>query len=203
MKRRRPFPFDEESAVVMQAFGREAGERLRKIRENYVCPENVQRFMHGTAWQSHSSYDPDGVSELQKHSHELHLKSEETILGRLDTIECALSELVQSMHRSFLESMFGTVSKVCDSTGNVVSMGKEPAKAILEMLEKIEFGVDRDGKVSLPTIYDESGLMEAVERDPLSSDPDYLARVEQLKQRKSGEALAKERERRAKFVNRS
>jgi hypothetical protein len=68
------------------------------------------------------------------------------------------------------------------------------------MLEKIELGVDKDGTVSMPQLHvsPEFGnrMMAALE----NTSQDYQDRVEALKARKTAEALARETERKAKFV---
>lgn len=200
MAKRHPFPFTDESNAVYNAFSREARCRLEKIQLDYICTENVQSFTHGCAWQSHNSSDPDNISELKVHSHEFGVKTDDIVNGRLDVIESCISGLVDAMHSSLARSMFDVASQACDKTGNIVSAGNEPAQAFLKMLQMIQFGVDYDGKVSLPTIYAGSAVFNAIARDPLSKTPEFIAAVEAVTERKSEEALAAELERKSKFV---
>jgi hypothetical protein len=70
----------------------------------------------------------------------------------------------------------------------------------MAMLEKIEFGIDKDGTVILPEIHvsPEFGdrMMAALE----NTSQEYKDRIEAVKTRKTAEALGRETERKAKFV---
>lgn len=195
-----PFPFDSEAGLVMQAFGQEVVNQLRKSQHAYVDPRNVQRFLHGRSWQSHQSYDPDQVSELERHQHEMNIKFDDIMLRRLELIENTLGELSNEMAEAFIRSLYSTVSAACDKYGNVVNAGKEPAKAYIEMLEKIEFGVDRSGNVSIPQIHAGTAAIEAFRRDKTMSSIEFEEKVVKITELKSAEALEKEAARKAKFV---
>ncbi|UVL37133.1 hypothetical protein LOY43_12110 [Pseudomonas sp. B21-041] len=194
-----PFPFDFEAGLVMQAFGKEVIKQLRELQQTYVDPRNVQRFVHGRSWQSHQSYDPDQVSELERYQHQMNVEFDDVMLRQLELIENTLSKLSNEMAESFVRSLYATVSDVCDKYGNVVSAGKEPAKAFIEMLEKIEFGVDRDGNVSMPQIHAGTAAIESFRRDSAMNSIDFENKIAEIKELKSAEALEKEAVRKAKF----
>lgn len=194
-----PFPFDFEAGLVMQAFGKEVVKQLRKSQHAYIDPRNVQRFVHGRSWQSHQSYDPDQVSELEQYQHQMNVEFDDVMLRRLELIENTLSKLSNEMAETFVRGLYATVSDVCDKYGNVVSAGKEPAKAFIEMLEKIEFGVDRDGNVSMPQIHAGTAAIESFRRDATMNSIEFENEVAKIKELKSVEALERESARKAKF----
>lgn len=200
MRKKIPFPFLHENQVVTNAFGLEARRRLRERTETYVSLENVQHFTHGRAWQSHNSSDPDGVSELKQLSHETVVKNVDIMLGRLEVVETTLTQLVEALQSSFENEMFATLSDTCDKHGNVVASGGQPASAYLEMLQKIEFGVGRDGQVSIPSLYAGAEAIAAFKRDPIFQSPEFIAEVERVTQLKIDRALTCEQERKSKFV---
>lgn len=195
-----PFPFDSEASLVMQVFGQEVVKQLRKSQHAYVDPRNVQRFLHGRSWQSHQSYDPDQVSELERHQHQMNIEFDDIILRRLEIIENTLNKLSSEMAETFIKSLYSTVSETCDKYGNVVNAGKEPARAFIEMLEKIEFGVDRNGNVSIPQIHAGTAAIETFRRDETMNSIEFGDKVAKIKETKSAEALEKEAARKAKFA---
>ncbi len=200
MREPHPFPFDAEAGLVMQEFGQEVSERLRESQYAYVDPRNIQRFVHGRSWQSHQSYDPDQVSELSSHEHQMNIRFDDIMLRRLEIIENTLNELSNEMSESFIKSLYSTVSDVCNKHGNVVNAQKEPAKGFIEMLEKIEFGVDRNGDVSIPQIHGGAKAIEALRRDHVINSIEFENKVAKLKEIKTQQALDKEAVRKAKFV---
>jgi hypothetical protein len=200
MTTKHPFPFDTESREVMQSFNKEVTRRLREAQESLVDSNNMQRFTHGRTWQSHQSHDPDGVSELTTHKHQISVKFEDVILGRIATVPDTLNELFQAMYESFARSLYKTVSDACDQSGNVVNASDGMAKAFLDMLEKIEFSVDRNGTVSLPQIHVGPGGIELFQSNAEMNSPEFKAASEEIIKRKSIEALDRESERKAKFV---
>jgi hypothetical protein len=195
-----PFPFDSEARLVMQAFGQEVLKQLRKSQHAYVDPRNVQRFLHGRSWQSHQSYDPDQVSELERHQHQMNIKFDDIMLRRLELIESTLNELSSEMAEAFIRSLYSTVSEACDKYGNVVSAGKEPARAYIEMLEKIQFGVDRNGSVSIPQIHAGTAAIDAFRRDKTMNSIEFEEKVSKITEMKSAEALERKAARKAKFT---
>ena len=69
----------------------------------------------------------------------------------------------------------------------------------MAMLEKIELAVDKDGTVSMPQLHVSPELGDRMMAALENTSQDYKDRVEELKARKTVEALAREAERKAKF----
>lgn len=203
MKHRHAFPFDVEANHVMQAFGNEVKALLRLNQEAFVDPQNIQRFRHGRTWQSHQSYAPDRVSELNSHEHKVGIRIDDIILGRVAIIQKEITNLAIAMSESFARAMFSTISETCETHGNVVHGGDGPAKAFIDMLEKIEFGVDRNGQVSLPQVFGGPGLNEKFTRDTTMNTAEYKALIDEIIERKSKDALLREAARKEKFSKRA
>ncbi|CAN7412686.1 hypothetical protein LJR232_002499 [Aquipseudomonas alcaligenes] len=201
--RQHPFPFDVEANHVMQAFGREVKALLRLEQETFVDPNNIQRFQHGSAWQSHQSHNPDQVSKLSSHEHRIDIKFEDIVLGRISIVQEKIRELATAMSDSFTATMITTLSETCETHGNVVHGGQGPAKAFMDMLEKVEFGVNRNGEVSLPQILGGVGLSEIITSDKTMNSEEYITKINKITEQKSKEALQKEVSRKAKFLKKS
>jgi hypothetical protein len=124
---------------------------------------------------------------------------QDIVANDLDVIEQTLHGVTDSLHRQFANMLYSTVSQVCEVSGNTVNVKEEGSfeAAFMAMLEKIEFSVDRDGNVSMPEIHGDSRRMLAALEN---SSPEYKERVAALKERKRAEALARETDRRGKFV---
>jgi hypothetical protein len=101
-----------------------------------------------------------------------------------------------------MEHLFQTAEEAASSAGNKISRnehgGNIPA-GFLAMLEKIEFGVDRHGRATRPTMHvapaTGKNFLEALESQPA----EYHLKVETLSIEKEKNAIAREAERIAKF----
>lgn len=184
----------------MEAFNRMVADRLEVRRAEFINADNVQRFTHGVAWQAHNSSEPDEVTELRTHSHEISIRFDDIKNGRLAIIQEQADALTDAMHEALVRSLFATVSAGADRVGNVVHNQGNVAASLVEMLEKIEFGVDREGNVTRPSIYVAPENLQALDPRLLTAqDPDIQARIEALTKKKTDDALSRERERREKF----
>ena len=111
-----------------------------------------------------------------------------------------VTHLTEQLQRQFSQMMYATMGEACEVSGNTVSAanaGSFPA-GFMEAMRKIEFGVDREGNVSLPAIHVGSNaekMIAELEAQP----PEYHEEIERLKAEKSAAALQREKERKAKF----
>lgn len=198
-----PFPFYTEAKLVMEAFMKATGERLDQARRQVGGGDNVQRFSHGGSWQSHHSYAPDRVDQMQTIEHETRLRVEDIMEGQLQVIERTAEEISSSMADSYAKAFYQMLSDTCEESGNVIdgstgSLGEQMLKAI----EQVEYLVDRDGQVSLPEFRMHPSLAKRLHSDPSLREPALLARVEEVKKLKIAQALAEEAARKSKFRSR-
>lgn len=198
-----PFPFDAQAELVMKAFMKATGERLDQARRQVGGSDAVQRFSHGGSWQSHHSYAPNRVDQMQTIEHETRLRFEDIMEGRLDVIERTVDEISNSMADSFAKAFYQMISDTCEESGNVIdgstgSLGEQMLKAI----EQVEYSVDRDGQVSLPEFRMPPSLAKRLHSDPSLQEPALLARVDEVKKLKTAQALSEEATRKSKFRSR-
>jgi hypothetical protein len=105
------------------------------------------------------------------------------------------------MDRQFAQMMYGAVGKAAESAGNVVDAKQKAsfAEAFVGSLEKIEFGVDRHGNVTLPELHVGPDIHEKVVAELTAQPPEYRQRLDKLIAQKSEQAMAREAARKARF----
>lgn len=200
MPSKKPFSNQKESAAFMRCFALEVNERLKAAQSAFISASNIQSFNHGIQWQSHNSSNPDDVSTMQNVRNEISIEKSDLVRYNIAALEATISGLTGSMASSFAREMYATVEKTCEVNGQTVDgKGKSFGENFLEILEKIEFGVDREGKPVTPAIHIHPDGYKALKEDPTMNDPDIKRRVEELTERKQREAIERERLRLAKY----
>lgn len=136
-----------------------------------------------------------------QHTAETNLPFQEIVDNDLDTLARHRNAIVNGLMQEFMRSMYQTIRDSTTKTGNVVDArgGGFKAEQFIEMLEKIEFGVDRDGNVSFPEIHAGPKLLEKMLRELSTQGPEFEKKVHEITKRKSEAALEKEEERKSKF----
>jgi hypothetical protein len=197
-----PFPYTPELKRFEQAFSESLRAHLDMKRAEFMPPENVQVYRHGTSWRSDSSSHPDEISELQSHEHGLTIRWQDIIADDLSVMKRIFVDLGERMHGTIVREMYAKVSEAAESVGNTLSLKDvgSHAKAFLEMLRKIEFGVDREGKPSLPQFHASSEMIDAFLADLQSQGPDFEEQVRDIMKNKIAAAQERERVRRSKFA---
>ncbi len=201
-ERKVPFAQIDEVAAFEKSLITLVQQRLLQVRTEIMPPENTQGYYHGTEWQTLSASDPEDVGKLTEHSHETEIKFDDIINNRIEKIDEYVNAIVMAMHHQFMQSLYATVSAACDKSGNVVSFAdfNSPAEGFLQILKKIEFGVDRNGKPSIPELHLGPKVMETLIKDIERQGPEFQETVEKIKAEKMEEAKAREKDRVSKFL---
>ena len=182
----------------MAAFAQDAGERTRDAQKG-IAGNNILMFHHGGSWQSHQSYDPDRVDEMQTLRHEMKFDMEEILIGRLDVIERSCMEISNGMAEGFAKAFYQLLSDTCEEHGNVIDGGVSLGEQMLQAMETVEYSVGRDGAVVLPEFRVSPSIAKLLSTDPSLSSPELQARADAIKKLKSAQALEKEAARKARF----
>ncbi|MBX9803743.1 MAG: hypothetical protein K2Y04_13415 [Caulobacteraceae bacterium] len=183
-----------------QAFTLAVSALKRGSMQSIVADENVQRFSHGRRWNHRASpHTTDG--EMQTMSVEWETPFQDIVDGDLTLIPRAVDSIAKQMQATQMRMMYQTISDVCDVNGQTVSVAEtgSNAAAFLEMLRKIEFGVDRDGNVAMPEIHAGSEAARKLIADLEAQPPEFAAEIERITTEKSEAALARENERKKRF----
>ncbi len=195
------FPCDADAALFNSALLRAFVEIQKRTAAQYLPPENTQRFRHGGTWIYPGNPEALG-GQLQTHSASLETRLDDIVNNDLSVIERSVNHIGEAMHQQFAQMLYTTVGEACDQSGNTIDAQAEGSLegAFMAMLEKIELAVDKDGTVSMPQLHVSPELGDRMMAALENTSQDYKDRVEELKARKTVEALAREAERKAKFV---
>lgn len=171
-----------------------------RARAAYVSPHNIMRMTHG---QSMAPLLRENAGDVSMHriSAEWHIPFKDLVENDLSLIGRSLFPVNEDMARQFAQNIYTVMGAAAERVGNVVDAQAvgSVAASMIEMMSKIEFGVDRDGNVVMPQIHAGSEAFEKLVDVMENMDPELAVRFERLKQQKSQQALDREAIRRAKF----
>lgn len=115
--------------------------------------------------------------------------------GNFEALLLVLDSASNDLGEKLIAQLVKTLSSVTESTGNVLhAEGKKFSfEMFIEMLEQIEWSLDDDDELSMPSL-----LMhpDQAKNLPSGATPEQQATLEDLKRRKKEELLAKRRRRR-------
>ena len=175
-------------------------DRLARRRTNILDERNVQSYQHGNRWALEASRA--GVSEMRSMAAEWTTHTIDIINHETTIIESYVETMVDQFYSSMMTHLFQTVEEGAEAVGNKISRnehGGDISVGFLAMLEKIEFGVDRHGRATRPTIHvapsTGKDFLEALQSQP----PEHHLKVEVLMIEKEKKAVALEAERISKF----
>jgi hypothetical protein len=196
--RKIPFQYGPELEAFDRSFEESLKSHLEKKRAEFMPAENVQAFRHGTGWKTGASED---VSEMQPHEHGMAIKFDDIIAHDVSVMKVTFLGIADAMHASIMKMMYSEVSRVANAVGNAASIKTtgSHAKAFLEMLKKIEFGIDRHGRPTLPQIHASPEMVDVLLKDLQNQGPEFENEVEKIKKEKAAAALERERGRRSRF----
>jgi hypothetical protein len=170
----------------------------RRVHE-IIPEENTRRFMHGSGWSSPAS--PERARDEMTRIEEVYTVKWADIADHdLSIISTSIQEIGTGMADKQIKYLFQTVSNACDRSGNVVDGAERSIPdAFIEMFEKIEFGVDAKGEVSMPSIYVGPEMGDRILKELQDQPPEFQARAEALIEEKKAAALAREEARLKRF----
>jgi hypothetical protein len=117
--------------------------------------------------------------------------------GDFDALYAEFDKACDLMAEQLVGVLVSTMSKVTEGTGNVVNAGGQPLsfEVFYEMLEKLEFSLDENDELVMPSMVvhpDTAVKLQAL--PPLT--PEQQSKLDELKQQKTEDALARRRRRR-------
>lgn len=201
--RRVPFPDRQGGKAFNMSYKEHVIQLLRRVVDTRIPPENAHTFYHGGGWTQRRSDGSEMRTEVEAHSAETLLKFDDVVGGKLSAIPELIQSIVGQMEDQFMRTLYARISEGVKEVGNVVdAKGKTTPEAYLEMLRKIEFGVNRKGEVTRPEIHVHPETAPKLIKALEEAGPEFQVEVDRLMTAKEGEALAREKERKARFKNR-
>lgn len=191
--------YTREAKAIQAAIGDHVGSIAQSRLHRIIPEENVRRFIHGVGWTSPASPE-HGDDTMKVVSNEYVIRFDDVVGHDLSVIAKSILSVAQGMSDQQIKGIFESVSGACERSGNVVNAAEKPfPEAFMEMMEKIELGVDADGEVSMPSIFVGPEEGERMIKTLLEQPPEYQARAEALMEQKKAAALAAEGERLSRF----
>ncbi|MFN2468893.1 MAG: hypothetical protein ABR521_12265 [Gaiellaceae bacterium] len=117
--------------------------------------------------------------------------------GDLSVLHVEMDEAAEQLAQGLVGLFVETMNKVTEGTGNVIDAAGQQLsfELIYEMLEKVEFSVNENNELVMPSLLIHPDQAEKLQKlEPLT--PDEERRMAELKKRKREEALARRRRRR-------
>jgi hypothetical protein len=167
----------------------------KEALSKFMVEENMLHYSHGIRWKNPANdFAEDG--EMESMTAEYSIQFQRIVDGDLTLMTESIDSIAKQMSDGFIKKMYETMSDACDRSGNVVS-GKAFPESFLEALEKIEFSVDKNGEVQLPSFH-HAGSSSQIEQLQGQSQ-EFHDKVEEVKARKSAAAEERERERLGRY----
>jgi hypothetical protein len=198
VKRRTPVLLASRASEFETAAAAFLSQQLRASLEHIVSAENSLHLHHGGSWGMDTGLGP---GELKSNSAEAEIPFDALCRNEVRAFASYFTTLISAMSAAMQKEMYSTVAATAENVGNTVSQKDTGsfAQAFLEMLKKIEFGVDSRGEVSMPAIHVAPEMGKKLLAELQSQGPAYEAEVERIKQEKIKAALARETERLGKY----
>lgn len=193
----------DDQAAVERSLTMMLSALQQEHRSLFVNEHNILRMNHGRSWV-HSAREDIENSEMQTISTEWMIPFKEVAENDLSLIARTIKPITEEMQRQFAENMYDTVGAAAKKVGNVVDAKatRSFAETMLETFKKIEFGVDRDGNVSMPQLHVNPETYKRIAADLQSVPEDIEREIELVKAEKVQAALKRDAERKAKFKSR-
>jgi hypothetical protein len=120
---------------------------------------------------------------------------EDLLTGNVEALLLQLDSASNELGEKLVGMLVKTLTAVTESTGNVVDAGgkKFSFDLLVESLEKIEWSLDDEDELVMPSIVMHPDQMKNL---PTDATPEQKAILDELKQRKREELLAERRRRR-------
>lgn len=194
-----PFVSSERGREFQKEISKFFRDALDASVKEMVAPENVMQLRHGRTW-THSSDDGE-PGEIQVHTAQKELSFEDVAKNDMIAFRDFLVDMASQFRDELHRNMYSVVDASTAKSGNVVSTAQEGSfpLAFLAMLKKIEFGVDSNGQVSLPSLHVGPGQAEKMIAELEAQGDEFRTEFESVKREKIEAALAKERDRLARF----
>lgn len=172
----------------------------KKELSKIILEQNMQQFHHGMKCSMPRN---DGIenSGLKKFGVEIKVDYERVRNNEIKQLFDFIQNFVNGFTSQISKNMYQEISNSCEQVGNVVnkSLKMTNAESIIATLEKIEFSVNEDGAVEVPSLHVGKELAEKLKGDKELQSPEFHAKVNEILKQKEIEAQEKELTRKNKF----
>ena len=187
-------PFDvPEYEQAFQTFFGEAIHEVASARDPLIAeiPFEQSPGAMGSVIQDQEGNDVELVSDLI--STKIEISRNDVIAGSIESLLLLIDSASEELSEGLAKALFASLKTVTDATGNIVdAKGKSVFDAVIEMMETIELDLNDDGELALPSLWMNPKAMENLP----TPTPEQEARIEEVKNERLEELLARRRSRR-------
>lgn len=194
-----PFSHHKESKVFSESLQKFIAIENKKRMSAFLSTENMYVLHHGNTFSS----TVNDESDLSKHSVDIEFEYADVRLYKIEQFYQFLNTIIEQMCSQMTRTLYQTISDTCDKTGNVINNVQNTMsnpEAFLEMLKKIEFNVDKNGNILMPSIHLHPSQAKKFMDEIKAQGEEYSNLIEEIKKEKSEQAIQKENERLLKFA---
>ncbi|UPK26237.1 hypothetical protein [Bradyrhizobium sp. 195] len=179
---------------------RQVHVRLAQRRMSLFDERNIHTYRHGNRWTNELT--DETAPEISKMSAEATIYAVDIINHETSTLENYIESMVEQLYRSLMTHLYETIGDAAESTGNALSIsdhnGDKPA-GFLAMMKRIQFGVDRYGRPTRPSLHvaPQAGeeLIKALNEKP----PEFHLEFEVIAREKETDAITREAHRLSRY----
>jgi len=193
------FDYGERQKELAVSIMRQLQDDVLRRRNQIIAGENTHSYRHGREWSLARSPEAKEFSQLQVVSAEMAVLYQDIVDHRVHSALGQLKSAAESFERQFVEGLFKLVDDTTSKTGNVIKVSSDPANDTLEMLKKVQFGCDRYGRPTMPSLHTSSQNADRLQRAFDAQPIEFWNEFEQIKFEKEQSALAEEVTRISKF----
>ena len=193
-----PFLNKTESEIFAKSLNDFMVKANSKKMLAYMSSDNMYTLHHGSSFSSTDNNE----SELTKHAVNIEFEYSNIRLYKIEQLYVFINDFIEQMSSQMTKTLYQTLSDTCEKTGNVIDAKQEAMSfpnMFLEMIKRIEFSVDKDGKVLIPEVHLPPGNAKRFMAELESQGEEYLNLIEEIQKEKSEQAIKKENERLLKF----
>lgn len=202
-----PFGYKTRISDFDQALKKDINIKIRDKQRINLPVGNVFSYIHGVRWHTDSikTNNEKEACVMEEHTSEVAICIKDILDNNIDALDRYTGMIVDGFIDEQMKSIYNKIKEISEKTGNIVNNknNKSKPEQFIEMLERIEFGVNRDGEVSFPELHSSPGFIKQFLKELNDQGAEYETQVNEIIQRKSKIALEREALRKAKFPNSS
>lgn len=194
-----PFAYGSRHRELSGAILKRLQEVVDTRRSRMIASRNAFSYRHGGEWSLSHSPDSGDFAKFQSVRAESEVNYQDVVDHNLLAIRRYIEDVADKFEQQFLASLFELINETTEATGNIVSFSGDAADGMMQMLEKVELGVDEHGHPSMPQLHTSPENSERIRRDLEAQPRDFWERWEQVRAEKEAGAIAHEAARISRF----
>jgi hypothetical protein len=163
-----------------------------------ISERNTLHFCHGGTFSTAPGSEP---GQFQLFTYPVSLPLDALKENNASVLLNLTAELAEKVAESQMKRLYEVAGEGAERVGNALAPTPDRplAETFIEMAERVDYSVGEDGQVHFPSFHLHPNTAERILPELKAQEAQYAEKMEELHQRKIAEALARERERLAKF----